>query len=148
MVSKTWLFFQPREVFVIGESYKPTLDSQVSARSSSVIGQAYPKETASHAPKNVVVIGSRLVEIIYNLTILRTNNLFNIFTSVIWRWESRVCLFTAVKKDIFSLHLKQIMQYRQQASFFLLFNLQRFFGDWKQKKNIWLSTIAMATVEI
>jgi hypothetical protein len=28
-------------------------------------------------------IGSRLVEIIYNLTILRTNNLFNIFTSVI-----------------------------------------------------------------
>ena len=62
------------------------------------------------------------------------------------------CVFihSSTKVKYFSLQLKQIMQYRQQASFFLLFNLQLFFGDWKkkQKKNIWLSPIAMETVEI
>jgi hypothetical protein len=44
---------------VIGESYKPT-EATVSGR-SAVIGQAYPKAEPAAAPKNVVVIGSRLV---------------------------------------------------------------------------------------
>ena len=50
--------FQPREVFVIGESYKPNLE-QVSGRTNAVIGQAYPKEQSEPSARNVVVIGSR-----------------------------------------------------------------------------------------